>query len=226
MPTGNRWRPPPRPGSTSASRPTATLPPTQTRHHRSTVTPRVGEPIEVAVNVAAGAAHTYTECARIWNPIHTDKAVALQAGLEDIILHGTANLAHGVSAVVEHVAGDPGLVRRIACRFAAMVLMPSTLTVRIWSAEPNRRRAANGPLRRAERRRRPGRRQRAHRPRRSLIRRVGSIPATRAKSAMASTPSRGETIMMSRSRRSWAASIHRGSRPAKPLTSKSVGRPS
>ena len=95
---------------------------------------RAGEPIEVAVHVAAGAAHTYTECARIWNPIHTDKAVALQAGLEDIILHGTANLAHGVSAVVEHVAGDPRLVRRIACRFAAMVLMPSTLTVRIWSA--------------------------------------------------------------------------------------------
>ncbi len=96
---------------------------------------RVGQPTEVTVDVAAGAAHTYTECARIWNPIHTDKAVALEAGLPDLILHGTANLAHGVSAVLDHAAdGRPDRIRRIACRFAAMVLMPSTLTVRIWPA--------------------------------------------------------------------------------------------
>jgi len=96
---------------------------------------RRGDPLEVPVPIAAGAAHTYTECARIWNPIHTDKAVALAAGLPDIILHGTANLAHGVTAVVDRRAGArPELVRRIACRFAAMVAMPSTLTVRIWPA--------------------------------------------------------------------------------------------
>ncbi|MEL7157902.1 MAG: MaoC/PaaZ C-terminal domain-containing protein [Actinomycetota bacterium] len=98
---------------------------------------RRGEPTEVAVAVPAGAAHTYTECARIWNPIHTDKAVALGAGLPDIILHGTANLAHGVTAVIDHAGGGrPEAVRRIACRFAAMVRMPSTLTVRIWPANP------------------------------------------------------------------------------------------
>ncbi|MCP3987462.1 MAG: hypothetical protein GY724_00170 [Actinomycetia bacterium] len=96
---------------------------------------RIGDPFEVKVPIGAGAAHTYTECARIWNPIHTDKAVALAAGLPDIILHGTANLAHGVTAIVNHRAGGrPDLVRRITCRFAAMVLMPSTLTVRIWHA--------------------------------------------------------------------------------------------
>ncbi|MEM8926161.1 MAG: MaoC/PaaZ C-terminal domain-containing protein [Actinomycetota bacterium] len=96
-------------------------------------TERRGEPTEYPVAVPAGAAHTYTECARIWNPIHTDRAVALGAGLPDTILHGTANLAHGVSAVVDHSAdGQPELVRRITCRFAAMVRMPSTLTVRIW----------------------------------------------------------------------------------------------
>ena len=96
---------------------------------------RRGQPIEVEVAVGPGAAHTYTECARIWNPIHTDKAVARQAGLPDIILHGTANLAHGVTAVVNRWAGGrPELVRRVSCRFAAMVLLPSTLTVRIWDA--------------------------------------------------------------------------------------------
>jgi len=94
---------------------------------------RNGDPLEIPVDLAAGAAHTYTECARIWNPIHTDRAVAIAAGLPDIILHGTANLAHGVSAAVEHRAdGRPELVRRISCRFAAMVLLPSTVTVRLW----------------------------------------------------------------------------------------------
>lgn len=96
---------------------------------------RTGEPIEIRVPVTAGAAHTYTECARIWNPIHTDKAVALASGLPDIILHGTANLAHGVSAVIAtHAHGRPHAVRRVVCRFAAMVLLPSTLTVRVWPA--------------------------------------------------------------------------------------------
>ncbi|NJN52567.1 MAG: hypothetical protein HC809_13240, partial [Gammaproteobacteria bacterium] len=55
-----------------------------------------------AVPVAAGAAHVYTECARIWNPIHTDRAVARAAGLPDIILHGTATLALAVSAIVSN----------------------------------------------------------------------------------------------------------------------------
>ena len=87
----------------------------------------------IPVPIVAGAAHTYTECARIWNPIHTDRTVALAAGLPDIILHGTATLAHGVSQVVATEAGgDPNLVRRIMGRFRSMVLMPSTITVRIF----------------------------------------------------------------------------------------------
>lgn len=102
-------------------------------------TERSGDPIEITVQLERGAAHTYTECARIWNPIHTDQSVARRAGLPDIILHGTANLAYGVSAVVEHRAsGQPELVRRITGRFAAMVQLPSTLTVRIWSANTAR----------------------------------------------------------------------------------------
>lgn len=96
---------------------------------------RIGEPSTIDVRVDAGAAHVYTECARIWNPIHTDPSVALASGLPDIILHGTANLAHGVSGVIDGPAnGDPHLVRRIQCRFRAMVRLPSTMTVRVWPA--------------------------------------------------------------------------------------------
>ena len=84
--------------------------------HASALKP-VGE-----VAVAATAAHVYTECARIWNPIHTDPEYARQAGLPGIILHGTATLALSVSKL-QYKA------RRVRCRFAGMVLMPSTLIV-------------------------------------------------------------------------------------------------
>jgi acyl dehydratase len=81
------------------------------------------------VAVAATAAHTYTECARIWNPIHTDIAYARAAGLPGLILHGTATLALSVSRALQALQGDPAKVRRVRCRFAGMVPMPSTLTV-------------------------------------------------------------------------------------------------
>jgi acyl dehydratase len=91
---------------------------------------------EVAVTVAAEAAHVYTECARIWNPIHTDAAVARAAGLPSIILHGTATLALGVGAVLDRaLGGDPERVGRIAARFAAMVPLPARLSVRIFAAD-------------------------------------------------------------------------------------------
>lgn len=91
---------------------------------------------ETEVAVSAGMAHVYTECARIYNPIHTDIKVAQDAGLPDIILHGTATLALAVSRIVESEAdADPSRVGRVAGRFRAMVLMPSHITVRVLSSE-------------------------------------------------------------------------------------------
>jgi len=88
--------------------------------------------VEIKIPVPAGMAHIYTECARIYNPIHTDAAIARAAGLPAIILHGTATLALAVSRIVEACAqSDPTRVSRVACRFGAMVPMPSTLTLRI-----------------------------------------------------------------------------------------------
>ena len=52
------------------------------------------------------------------------------AGLPDIILHGTATLALAVSRIVDTFAdGDPTRITRLGGRFAAMVLMPSTITL-------------------------------------------------------------------------------------------------
>jgi acyl dehydratase len=89
---------------------------------------------EIPLAISAGAAHVYTECARIWNPVHTDAAVAAAAGLPAIILHGTATMAMAVSKIVAAEAGyNPERVRRVRGRFGAMVLMPSLATVRINS---------------------------------------------------------------------------------------------
>src|SRR5581483_2296068 len=63
--------------------------------------------LEIPIPIAAGLAHVYTECARIFNPIHTDAAVAHRAGLPAIILHGTATLALAVSRIIDTCGGDP-----------------------------------------------------------------------------------------------------------------------
>jgi acyl dehydratase len=91
---------------------------------------------EIKVAIPAGAAHVYTECARIWNPVHTDAAVAAAAGLPAIILHGTATLAMAVSRVVmAEAGGDPERIAEVYGRFGAMVLMPSDVMVRIHARE-------------------------------------------------------------------------------------------
>jgi acyl dehydratase len=94
--------------------------------------PEPKEPLPVAgrVEVAAQLAHVYTECARIWNPIHTDLAVALAAGLPGLILHGTATLALSVSCALAACGADGATLRRVRCRFSGMVPMPSVLEVR------------------------------------------------------------------------------------------------
>jgi acyl dehydratase len=92
------------------------------------------------VPIAPTLAHVYTECARIWNPIHTDRAVALGAGLPDIILHGTATVALAISQVLRRDERGPAApVRAVGCRFGAMVRLPSRLVVRGQRPEPSPR---------------------------------------------------------------------------------------
>ena len=88
--------------------------------------------VERTIEVGAQDAHTYTECARIWNPIHTEWDVASAAGLPFLLLHGTATLARAVSVVDDLIGSGQREVDRIACRFAAPVPMPSALTIRAW----------------------------------------------------------------------------------------------
>lgn len=76
-------------------------------------------------------AHVYSECARIWNPIHTDVVAARAAGLERPILHGTATLARAVSLATRQIGAPLVDVRRIAGRFSAPVDLDSTIEVEV-----------------------------------------------------------------------------------------------
>jgi hypothetical protein len=87
------------------------------------------------IAVPANLSHVYTECARIWNPIHTDAAVAAASGIGPPLLHGTASLALAVSRIVDLVLdGDPRRVCRVGGRFRAPVLLPDTLEVVLGAA--------------------------------------------------------------------------------------------
>lgn len=80
--------------------------------------------------IAPELPHVYTECARIWNPIHTERAVAREAGLPDIILHGTATWALAARVILQaHAAGDPAKLARLSGRFTAMVLPGTEIQV-------------------------------------------------------------------------------------------------
>lgn len=83
-----------------------------------------------AIPITAYAAQQYTECAQIYNPIHTEPSVALAAGLPDIILHGSATQSMALSSIVDReFAGDAQRLTRVCGQLRAMVLMDSHIQV-------------------------------------------------------------------------------------------------
>lgn len=89
------------------------------------------ETADTVIPLDRSFAHRYTECANIWNPIHTERRVALAAGLPDIIVHGTALWALAGQALIDAYApGKPSALSSLAGRFSAMVLPGTPITVR------------------------------------------------------------------------------------------------
>lgn len=75
-------------------------------------------------------AHRYTECADIWNPIHTERRAALAAGLPDTIVHGTALWAlAGRELVKAYVPGRPEHLRALSGTFSAMVVAGDPIAI-------------------------------------------------------------------------------------------------
>ena len=83
-----------------------------------------------SIYIPRHAGQQYTECADIYNPIHTERSAALAAGLPDIILHGSATKAHALTQVINHCFdGDAARVTRLYGQLRAMILMDTTIQV-------------------------------------------------------------------------------------------------
>jgi acyl dehydratase len=79
---------------------------------------------------------TYAEASGDLNPIHLDDQFARSVGLPGVIAHGMLQMG-----LLARVAGEPGTLRRLSCRFAGMVRPGDTVTFR---SEPDDR---NGRVR-------------------------------------------------------------------------------
>jgi acyl dehydratase len=96
-----------------------------------TFPPPASDPSETRViDIPREAAHVYSECADIWNPIHSERTVALRAGLPDVILHGTATWAiAGREIVARYAEGDPTRLKRLRAAFKSPVIPGHPVTL-------------------------------------------------------------------------------------------------
>jgi len=82
------------------------------------------------VDMARSLPHIYSECARIWNPIHTERAVALAAGLEDIIVHGTITWTLAAREICRiAVSGDFLKLERLAANFRSPIIAGKPMSI-------------------------------------------------------------------------------------------------
>ncbi len=90
-----------------------------------------GEPVwQETLAVGLHAGQQYTECARIFNPIHTEPSVAKAAGLPGVILHGSATKAMALTTVIDRCFdGDPDRITRLCGQLRGMVLMNTSIRV-------------------------------------------------------------------------------------------------
>jgi acyl dehydratase len=90
-----------------------------------------GKPLwERRFAIGLHAGQQYTECAQIYNPIHTEPSVAKAAGLPGVILHGSATKAMALTAVIDQCfGGDATRVTRLYGQLRGMVLMDTEIRV-------------------------------------------------------------------------------------------------
>jgi acyl dehydratase len=63
----------------------------------------------------------YADASGDHNPIHLDDDFAREVGLPGVIAHGMLQMGLMANLAVEAAGGDPRRVRRLSCRFAAVV---------------------------------------------------------------------------------------------------------
>jgi acyl dehydratase len=76
----------------------------------------------------------YAEASGDHNPIHLDDEFARKVGLPGVIAHGMLQMGLMANVAVAAAGGDPRGIKRLGCRFAAMVLPGDKVT---FSGEPD-----------------------------------------------------------------------------------------
>jgi acyl dehydratase len=94
--------------------------------------------------MGAPAAHVFSECSGIWNPVFTDKAVALRHGRAFLAMPPAGVLAMAVGGALQLGSVEPAAVRRVHAEFGAPVPVPSVLEI---EAEVPNHPSASEPLR-------------------------------------------------------------------------------
>jgi acyl dehydratase len=104
--------------------------------HRFDESLREREPdAEVSQTFDADQTFRYAEASGDPMQIHLDDAFAKSVGLPGIIIHGMCTMAFASRAVIEQACpDDPARLRRLASRFASIVLPRQTITTRVWNA--------------------------------------------------------------------------------------------
>ena len=78
------------------------------------------------------APYVFSECARDYGAIHTDRRAAEAVGIPGLIIHGTGTFAAVLSAIVNHEAGgDPLRVHGFSGKLSAMIFCPSTTVLHV-----------------------------------------------------------------------------------------------
>jgi len=80
---------------------------------------------ELVVTFTREQIAAYAEASGDTNPIHLDEDFARSVGLPGVIAHGMLQMG-----LLARVAGEPGRLRRLTCRFAGMVRPADTVTFR------------------------------------------------------------------------------------------------
>ena len=80
---------------------------------------------ELVVTFTLEQIAAYAEASGDTNPIHLDEDFARSVGLPGVIAHGMLQMG-----LLARVAGEPGRLRRLSCRFAGMVRPADTVTFR------------------------------------------------------------------------------------------------
>lgn len=96
---------------------------------------------EPMLEITRALPHLYTEAADIWNPIHTERSAARQAGLDDTLLHGSCTWgAAGLQIIRQFADGDPARLTRLGARMTGQALVGTTLYMRHRSRDADGRR--------------------------------------------------------------------------------------